>query len=201
MVWIRLPGRKHGVSLWRKGTGSPVRSSSRARKRACFASEYSRLKRWRWKGSKQECSAAHNLAAVDPDVEIAAHDVDVGRRVPVRPGVCAVRITKGDVNAGNFLVLENVADDVVNGDVGADGEFAHAVAVLVGMTVAPELGFEFLVGAVGFPQAAVHDLDGQRSVAQDAVLLAEVIAHYAIDHEAAVDAFRGSEGLPAGQIA
>src|ERR1035441_9045893 len=86
MVAIRLPGRKHGVSLWGKGTGSPQRSSSRARKRACLASVKSWLKRWRWEGIKQECSAAHNLAAVDPDVEIAAHDVDVGRRIPVRPG-------------------------------------------------------------------------------------------------------------------
>src|ERR1035441_7986148 len=180
MVSIRLPGRKHGVSLWRKGTGSPQRSSSTARKRPCFASEYSRLKRRRWEGIKQECSAAHDLAAVDPNVEIAAHDVDVGRRIPVRPGVRAVRIAERDVNAGDLLVLENVADDVVNGDVGADGEFAHAVAVLVGMTVAPELGFQLLVGAAGFPQAAVHHLDGQRSVAQVAVFLAEVIAHHAI---------------------
>src|ERR1035438_5897607 len=161
MVSIRLPGRKHGVSLWRKGTGSPQRSSSTARKRACFASEYSRLKRRRWEGIKQECSAAHDLAAVDPDVEIAAHDVDVGRRVPVRAGVRAVRIAERDVNAGDFLVLENVADDVMDGDVGADGEFAHAVAVLVGVAVAPELGFQFPVGAVGFSQAAFHYLDGR----------------------------------------
>src|ERR1035438_2463159 len=184
MVSIRLPGRKHGVSLWRKGTGSPQRSSSTARKRSCFASEYSRLKCRRWEGIKQECSAAHDLAAVDPDVEIAAHDIDVGRRVPVRPGVRAVRIAERDVNAGNLFVLEYVADDVVNGDVGADGEFAHAVAVFVGMTVAPELGFQLLVGAAGFLQAAVHHLDGQRSLAQVAVFLAEVIAHHAIDDEA-----------------
>src|ERR1039457_3934831 len=173
MVAIRLPGRKHGVSLWRKGTGSPQRSSSRARKRSCFASEYSRLKRWRWEGIKQECSAAHDLAAVDPDVEIAAHDVDVGRRVPVRAGVRAVRIAERDVNAGDFLVLENVADDVMDGDVGADGELAHAVAVLVGMAVAPELGFEFLIVAAGFAQAAFRHFDGQRILAQVAVLLAE----------------------------
>src|SRR5664279_6339578 len=117
MVSIRLPGRKHGVSLWRKGTGSPQRSSSTARKRPCFASEYSRLKCRRWEGIKQECSAAHDLAAVDPDVEIAAHDVDVGRRVPVGAGVRAVGVAKGDVNAGNFLVLEDVTNDVVDGDV------------------------------------------------------------------------------------
>src|ERR1017187_8683822 len=174
MVSIRLPGRKHGVSLWRKGTGSPQRSRSRARKRAYLASEKSWLKCRRWEGIKQECSAAHNLAAVDPDVEIAAHDVDVGRRVPVRAGMRAVRIAERDVNTGDFLVLENIADDVVNGDVGADGEFAHAVAVLIGVAVAPELGFEFLVGAVGFRQAAFDHLDGQRSSVQIAVLFAQV---------------------------
>src|ERR1035438_268930 len=107
MVSIRLPGRKHGVSLWRKGTGSPQRSRSRARKRAYFASEYSWLKCRRWEGIKQECSAAHDLAAVDPDIEIAAHDVDVGRRVPVRPGVGAVGVAEGDVNAGDFFVLRS----------------------------------------------------------------------------------------------
>src|ERR1019366_8451532 len=159
------------------------------------------LKRWRWEGIKQKCSAAHNLAAVDPDVEIAAHDVDVGRRVPVRAGMRAVRIAERDVNAGDFLVLENVADYVVNGDVGADGEFAHAVAVLIGVAVAPELGFEFLVGAVGFRQAAFDHLDGQRSSVQIAVLFAQVIAHHAIDDEAAIHPFRGGEGFAAGQIA
>src|SRR5664279_2223635 len=117
MVSTRVPGRKQGVSLWRKGTGSPQRWWSRARKRAYLASEKFWLKCWRWEGIKQECSAAHDLAAVDPDVEIAAHDVDVGRRVPVGAGVCAIRIAEGDVNAGNFLVLEDVADDVVDGDV------------------------------------------------------------------------------------
>src|ERR1019366_4539234 len=81
------------------------------------------------------------------------------------------------------------------------GEFAHAVAVLVGMAVAPELGFQFPVGAVAFAQAAFHHLDGQRISAQIAVLFAEVIAHYAIDDEAAVHAFRCGERLPAGQIA
>src|SRR5262249_13835586 len=97
--------------------------------------------------------------AIDPDIEIAPHDVDVGRRIPVRTRVRAVRIAERDVYAGNLFVLENIADHVVNRDVGADGEFAYAVAVVVGVAVAPELGFQFLVGAMGFPQATAHHFD------------------------------------------
>src|SRR5438309_1043156 len=121
MVSTTLPGRKHGVSLWRNGTGSPHRSCNSARKRAYFASLKSRLNRWRWEGIKQECSAAHNLSAVDPDVEFAAHHVDVSRRIPVRAGVRAVRIPECNVNARDLLVLQNIADHVAHPGVGADG--------------------------------------------------------------------------------
>ena len=68
-------------------------------------------------------------------------------RIPVRAGVRAVGIAERDVDAGDLFVLQNVADHVVHGDVGADGELAHAVAVLIGMAVAPELVSQFLVGA------------------------------------------------------
>ena len=86
-------------------------------------------------------------------------------------------------------------------DVGADGELAHAVAVLVGVAIAPELVLQLAVGAVRLLQAAVSHRDGQRLVAQVAVFFAEVIAHHAIDHEGAVHALGRGEGLAAGQVA
>src|SRR4051794_37204295 len=126
MVSITLPGRKHGVSLWRNGTGSPQRCCSRARKRAYFASVKSRLNRRRWEGIKQECSAVHDLPAIDPDIEIAAHYVNVSRRIPIRAGVRAVRIAERNVYARDLLVLQNIADHAAHTGVRADGEFAHA---------------------------------------------------------------------------
>src|SRR5436305_649377 len=70
----------------------------------------------------QKSSRPHHLLAIEPDIEIAAHTVDVCFGSPVRPGVFGVRMTKSDVNAGNFFVLQNVADDMSAGDVCADGK-------------------------------------------------------------------------------
>ena len=83
----------------------------------------------------------------EPDVEAEADDIDVGAGAPGSAGVFAVGIAEGDVDAGKFLVLEDVADDAVDADVGADGEFADAVGVLVGVGVGPEVVLELLVGA------------------------------------------------------
>ena len=80
----------------------------------------------------------HDLTIVDPDIELAAHDINVSSRVPVGSGVSGVGITEGDVDAWNLFVLENVADHVANGDVGADGKLTHSVAIFVGVTVCPE---------------------------------------------------------------
>ena len=69
----------------------------------------------------------------------------MGSRIPVGAGVRAVGIAERNVDAGIFLVLQNVADDILELDVGADGEFADAVAVLVGVRVLPEVVLEFLI--------------------------------------------------------
>ena len=53
----------------------------------------------------QKFTGSHNLLAVEPHIEIAAHAVDVCFGEPFGAGVLAVRITKCNVNAGNFLVL------------------------------------------------------------------------------------------------
>src|SRR5207249_5878754 len=55
----------------------------------------------------QKSSRPHHLLAIEPDIEIAAHTVDVCFGSPVRPGVFGVRMTKSDVNAGNFFVLRS----------------------------------------------------------------------------------------------
>ncbi len=111
-------GCRGGSTASRCGeTASARRSaaSSSARKRAYFAVRELLVKRCRrWEGIKQECSAAHDLPAVDPDIEFAAHDVDVRRRIPVRAGVRAVGIAERDVDAGNLFVLQNVADHVAH---------------------------------------------------------------------------------------
>src|SRR2546430_7515168 len=60
----------------------------------------------------QKFTASHHLLAVEPDIEIAANAVDVGFGNPIRPSVFGIRMTEGDMNAGNFFVLQNVTDDV-----------------------------------------------------------------------------------------
>ena len=93
----------------------------------------------------QKASIPHDLLFVDPDVEAGTDDVDVGGRVPVGAGVGAVRVPEGDVNARELLVLQDVADDVRELDVGADGELADAIGVLVGVRVGPERRLQLLV--------------------------------------------------------
>src|SRR3954454_18301512 len=92
-----------------------------------------------------ELALLHDLEIVHPDIEAAADDVNVRGRIPLRTGVLAVRIAKGDVDAGEFFVLKDVTDHVFHADVGADGELADPIAVFVRMGVGPEVLFEFFV--------------------------------------------------------
>ena len=70
-------------------------------------------------------------------------------------GVLGVGMTKGDVNAGNFFVLQNVADHVRAGGVRADGELAHAIAVFVRAGVGAEFFEQLLVLALQIANAIV----------------------------------------------
>src|ERR1700758_4332937 len=83
----------------------------------------------------QKPAAAHHLLTVKPDVEIAADAVDVRFGSPVCAGVLGVGMTKRDVDARNFFILQDVTDDVGARDIGADGKFAYAIAVFVGVRV------------------------------------------------------------------
>src|SRR5215510_4344640 len=86
-----------------------------------------------------------NLLIVHPDVELRADDVDVRGGVPRRARVGAVRVAEGNVDPEEFLVLQDVADDVPQLDVRADGELADPVAVGIGVRVLPELALEPLL--------------------------------------------------------
>ena len=80
----------------------------------------------------------HHLVAVEPDVEAAADDVDVGGAPPRGAGVLGVRVPERDVEGRDLFVLQDVADDVGQRDVRAHRELADAVGVLVGRRVRRE---------------------------------------------------------------
>ena len=138
---------------------------------------------------------------LEPDVEAEADYVDVGAGAPGRAGVLAVGIAEGDVDAGEFFVLKDVADDALDAEVGADGELADAVGVFVGVGVGPEVGFELLVGAGATDDAVAGNLDGERRCGQQAVARAEPVADDAVDDKGAVHFAGRGEALAAGQVA
>src|SRR5579884_1061972 len=107
---ISSAGKKHGVSLWRNGTGSPHCRSRISRKRRYLAGDQLSLNGRRYEGIKQERSVVHDGNAVDADIETAADHIDVRGGIPVRAGMGAIRIAEGDVNAGDLFVLQNIAD-------------------------------------------------------------------------------------------
>ena len=76
------------------------------------------------------------------------------RRFPVGAGLAAVGIAEREVDAGDLLVLQQDADHVAEREVGAEGQLADAVAVLVGVAVAPELLLQLLALALRADQAA-----------------------------------------------
>jgi len=115
--------------------------------------------------------------------------------------VLSVGVAEGDVDAGKFFVLQNVTDDAGNADVGADGEFAHAIGVFIGVGVGPEIPLELLVRAGAGHDAIFRDLDGEGRFADEAVACAEPIANYAIDYKGAVYFAGRGEAFTAGEIA
>ena len=102
----------------------------------------------------------HDLLTVDPDIELAADHINVGLAIPVRTGVCAVRIAESDMDAGNLLVLKNIADHVMDPNISSDGKLTHPIAVFISVAVFPELLFKFLVAAGRIEQAAIFHMNG-----------------------------------------
>ena len=113
----------------------------------------------------------------------------------------AVGVSEGNVDAGEFFVLEDVADDALDSDVGADGELAYAVGVFVGVCVGPEVALEGFVLAGDLGDAVAFNVDGEGLVTEDAVTGAEEVADYAVDDEDAVDFAGRGEALAAGEVA
>src|SRR5580700_11287880 len=111
---------------------------------------------------QNEFAGAHDLAVVGPDIEFATNHVDMRGTPPGGARVRAIGVAERDVYARDFFVLQNIADHVAHSDVRANGEFADAVAVLVGMGIAPEFVFERAVGAVRLGEPVAFDADGKR---------------------------------------
>ena len=112
-----------------------------------------RAERGSWSVLDQELALLHDLPPVYPDIELAANHVDVRAGVPLRSRVLSIRIAEGDVDAGEFLVLQDLADYVGQFNIGADGELAYAVAVFVGVGVRPEILLQRFVLAEDFGDA------------------------------------------------
>src|SRR5258708_15101304 len=112
----------------------------------------------------------------------------------------SVGIDEGYMDAGEFFVLKDVSDDVLDSDVGSDGELSYAVGVGVGVGVGAEVGLEVLGRGGDAGDAVALDVDGQGSVAEDAVAGAEVVADYSVDYEDSVDLCGGGEALAAGEV-
>src|SRR5205823_14399748 len=85
-------------------------------------------------------------------------------------------------------------------DVGAEGELADAVAVLVGVAVRPELALEVAARAARGRQASACDLERQRRLLEVAVLRTEVVARRPVADEGAVDARRRREHFARRQV-
>src|SRR5438552_17206513 len=78
----------------------------------------------------QKLPASHHLFAIEPDIEIAAYAVDVSFGNPVRAGVFGVRMTKGNVNAGKFFILQNVPNDMRAGVNYSDGIYDDPTTII-----------------------------------------------------------------------
>ena len=151
--------------------------------------------------SDQEFAASHHLLAIEPNVEVATDAVDVCFGNPVGASVLGVGMTKSDVDPRNFLVLQNVSNDVRAGGVGADGKFAHAIAVLVRAGISAKFVAQILVLRFQRADAIIFYFDGERAGFEVAEAFAEIIANHAINNEDAVSIERRCENFASRQVA
>src|ERR1035437_2225678 len=82
-------------------------------------------------GRDQEPALPHDLffasLRFQPDIEAQANYVDVRAGVPGCAGVLTIRVAEGDMDAGEFFVLQNIANHALNAEIGANGELANPV--------------------------------------------------------------------------
>src|SRR4051812_16657052 len=109
-------------------------------------------------------------------------------------------MAKGNVDTGDRLVLQDIADDTGAGGVRPDGKLAHAIAVLVGRSVGAELFEQLPMVALQVNDTVLLHIDGEGGIVQVAIFLAEIIADHAIDYEAPVRVAWGREDFASGKI-
>src|ERR1700730_3025795 len=109
----------------------------------------------------------------------------MGWALPVGARLEGIGVAEGDVDSGELLVLEEVADDPRKTHVCADGELADSVRVRVLSHVALYVGLELGVLSLERDQPAALDAH-QDGLGQQSVLCREPVPHllggnYAID--------------------
>src|SRR5207245_11716728 len=102
--------------------------------------------------------------------------------IPLRSSMCAIWIAEGDVDSRIFLILQNLPNHILQLNIGSNREFSHQVAILIGMGVAPEIGFQFAIIRMGFRKPVTLYMNGQRILSQAAELCAQVVSHHAMAH-------------------
>src|ERR1700761_5892225 len=113
----------------------------------------------------------------------------------------AVGIAEGDVDAGEFFILQDIADHARDPDIRADSKFADAIRVFVTVRVLPEVILQLAVAGGAGDDAILCNGDGHRRCSEGTVALAEVVAHDSIHDEGAVDFAGSREDLAAWQVA
>src|SRR5579863_1965478 len=149
----------------------------------------------------QKLAVLHDLLVIDPNVEFSADHIDVRSGIPIGASVRPVGISKRDVNARIFLILENFANQIFQPNIGADREFTDTVAVGVRVSVLPEIVLEFPIGRVRLGEAIALHADRERSFFQVSELCAEIIANHAVDDKSAIYLARRGEDFSTGQVA
>src|SRR2546429_8945700 len=82
----------------------------------------------------------------------------------------------------------------------ADGEFPHAIAVLVGAGVGAKFVAQILVLRLQRADPIIFHFDGKRVGFEIAEAFTEIIAHYAINDEHSVSVHGRSENFAPGQV-
>ena len=133
-------------------------------------------------------------------VQLQRDHVDVHVDVQLAPVSCGVRVAEGDVDAGQLLVLEQVAGQLLQPDIRADRKLAGPPPVLRRVQVIGDLERDAR-RSCSRPRrtrpSAMWKITGR---VEHAVLVAEVVAEDMRD-EGAVDRLRAGEGLALGQVA
>src|ERR1700693_3632567 len=87
----------------------------------------------------QELPIPHNLLFIHPDIKLPPHHIDMRRRIPLRARMRSVRISKRNMHARIFLILQNLPDHIFQIDVRSNGKLTHAIAVFIGVRVLPAI--------------------------------------------------------------